>query len=88
MYLYELVEEVCALIRPLVREGVTLSNTVCSEMPPVAGDRTRLMQVLFNLVGNASRFTMVGGSRCASKEDEEEQEEAFADCGPVRSFLA
>lgn len=64
VYMYELVEEVCTLIRPLVREDVSLENCVPSELPPAEGDRTRLMQVLFNLVGNASRFTLVRIFEC------------------------
>lgn len=65
MYIHDLAEEVCTLVRPLVQDGVELVNRVPPDLPPAAVERSKLQRILFNLVGNAARFTLVGA--CASR---------------------
>jgi signal transduction histidine kinase len=45
------------LIEPLIRQrGQTLELNLAEEMPVIRGDRQRLVQVLVNLLANASKF--------------------------------
>lgn len=47
---------------PLFAEkGVELENALAGDLPPVAADRDRLVQVLTNLLNNALRYTQAGG---------------------------
>lgn len=57
------VDEVTEFMRPLAQResAVTLSADVPPDLPPVAGDRGRLHQILSNLVRNAIRHTPEGG---------------------------
>ena len=55
----ELIEEVAAAIRPTLSVGNTLTVS-CAEPLEVVSDRTGLMQVLYNLVRNADKFTKDG----------------------------
>ncbi|KAJ9518452.1 hypothetical protein QJQ45_018497 [Haematococcus lacustris] len=68
-----LVDEVCGLIRSLVREEVAVVNSVPPDLPMVAADRVKLQQIMFNLLGNASRFTHAGSIRVSASVVEERQ---------------
>lgn len=53
-----LVDTVLILSRPLAgRKDLDLSNQVDAHLPAVMADENRLQQILYNLVGNAIKFT-------------------------------
>ncbi len=57
-----LLDEVIELHRPLAESrGLRLEREEESELPPVLADRSRVLQVFSNLIGNALRFTPEGG---------------------------
>eukprot|EP00798_Chlamydomonas_sp_ICE-L_P018021 gene18021-24433_t len=54
------VSDVLALCSPLMKKGVRLVNKVDSQIPKIVGDTGRIAQILYNLLGNAAKFTMSG----------------------------
>jgi two-component system phosphate regulon sensor histidine kinase PhoR len=70
-------------LRPQVdRAHLTMVNDVASRLPNVSADRTRVEQVLVNLVHNAIKFTPPGGTITVSARVERDQlAVAVADTG-------
>lgn len=58
-----LLQEAAEMARPLTREAsLKLECETAEELPSVAADRDRILQVFSNLVGNAVKFTPGGGT--------------------------
>ena len=60
-----------SLIPDTIAKGVTLEFPPCP-FTPVTGDRSRLEQVFFNLLGNALKFTPQGGRITVAVEQQDE----------------
>lgn len=59
----EVVEEVARSLQKQIEEkGQTLDIRIPQDLPLVWGDRTRLIQIMTNLVSNAHKYTSSGGS--------------------------
>ena len=61
--LHALVDEVLEVIQPECEQvGITLHNEIDPTTPAVLADSDRMTQVLLNLLDNARRYTLAGGS--------------------------
>ena len=62
-------------------QQVEISSAIPGELPPVMADENRLAQVMYNLLGNAVKFTKQGYIRVAIKEAGEMLEFCVEDTG-------
>ena len=75
-------EVVFTLCAPLaVTRHLDLVNEVPGDIPPVLADENRLQQILYNLIGNAIKFTEQGSVRVQAREKEEMLEIRVVDTG-------
>lgn len=70
--LRSLVDSVLVLSRPLVgKKDLDLSNHVDVSLPAVLADENRLQQILYNLVGNAIKFTDQGSVVVSARQEDD-----------------
>lgn len=74
-------EAVSAISRLYEARGLTLANEVPDDLPALFVDRTRVRQVLINLLNNAARFTTSGGATVRARQDGQNIVVEVADTG-------
>jgi signal transduction histidine kinase/CheY-like chemotaxis protein len=63
------------------QRGLSLTTSLPAELPPVFADRTRLRQIVINLLSNAARFIERGGATVRVTLDDRDVIVAVADTG-------
>lgn len=80
--LYPVTEVVLTMSRPLISsQGIDLINKVPHDIPYVAGDENRIQQILYNLVGNAIKFTESGSITIEARQEDQMIEVSVTDTG-------
>jgi two-component system, sensor histidine kinase ChiS len=75
-------DTVLRVMKPLAEaKPLVLINDIPHDLPPALGDEERLQQILYNLVGNALKFTDQGTVRISAKQSDSCIEVAVADTG-------
>jgi signal transduction histidine kinase/CheY-like chemotaxis protein len=79
----EIVSAATTAVLPLYEtKGLYLRTSLPSELPPLLCDRTRIREVLLNLLSNAGRFTDSGGVEVRVQPHEREIQFSVTDTGP------
>ncbi len=79
----EIVREVEGMVRPAFeRKRLWLRTEIDPDLPPLTLDRTRIRQVLLNLLTNSLRFTEQGGVVVRAKYGPEAMTVSVEDTGP------
>jgi CheY-like chemotaxis protein/anti-sigma regulatory factor (Ser/Thr protein kinase) len=81
--LAEIVEAAAIAVRPLfASKGLALQTAIPEDLPLVFCDRTRIREVVLNLLSNAGRFTEQGGVQVRASQEGNEVVVSVADTGP------
>ncbi len=82
-HLAEDIDAALTTVRPLLeKKQLTLQVNIPVDLPQVYCDRTRISQVILNLVSNAARFTDQGGITVSTQRQEQHVVISVADTGP------
>ncbi len=80
--LQQLLDLVLVISRPLyVKKNILVRNKIPMDFPPVLGDEARIQQILFNLIGNAIKFTDSGKIEIAGEILEKMAKFSISDTG-------
>jgi DNA-binding response OmpR family regulator len=81
--LHEIIDAACVAVRPLFEsKQLSLTVDVVPELPAVTCDRTRIREVVLNLLSNAGRFTTAGGVNVRAWQESNHVVVRVADTGP------
>jgi signal transduction histidine kinase len=81
--LAQIIEDATIAVQPLFRsKGLHLKTDVVAEMPPIFCDRTRIREVIVNVLSNAGRFTEYGGVTVSAWPERGNVTVSVADSGP------
>jgi len=81
--LAEIVEAATVAVRPLfTSKKLYLETEIPGDLPPAFCDRTRIREVLLNLLSNAGRFTEQGGVKVRARREGNDLLVSVADTGP------
>lgn len=79
----EVIERALAIVRPLLNmKGIALSFDIPDDLPQLYCDRTRIRQVILNLLSNAARFTEKGSIMVAARLESQFVVISVRDTGP------
>lgn len=79
----EIIASAAAAVQPLIeKKGLTLQTTAAEDLPEVYCDRTRIRQVIINLLNNAARFTEQGGITVRAVREDQDVVVSVTDTGP------
>ena len=83
VHLGDIIDEAVTVVRPLVeKKRLYLRVEAPDDLPAVFCDRTRIRQVVLNLVSNAARFTNVGGISVDAEVRDQQVVVRVVDTGP------
>jgi len=78
----QITELVSTLLTPVIgSKPVKIHNNINAKMPPAYADENRIQQIMYNLMGNAIKFTDSGSITVSSSQSESEMEISIADTG-------
>lgn len=81
--LAEMVDRALVTIHPLLeKKGLSLETAIPDDLPLIYCDRTRIRQVILNLVSNAARFTEEGGIKVDIVRRDQHVIVSVTDTGP------
>ena len=82
VYMQQITDLVIALSTPLIKgKEISIYNHIEADLPPIFGDDKRIEQVMFNLIGNAIKFTQSGEIGITGRVIDEMIEIAVSDTG-------